>query len=184
MNTKRYQLVLKSLIVPLLFVFSGCGAAVIETTHYAYNHIRGDLVGIVPYQIEQVFPVTAAVVKELDGYDLVRQQSDFLNARVTAYDEESRKVQIDLSRTEHNQTKIQIRIGWIGDKIQSSMIFNYIVNQLSKQPPLDNLYSERAKGDHSRHKTVSLSHFESQQYIKKRPANVNPSALSIGERIN
>ncbi|MBL7215760.1 MAG: DUF3568 family protein [Phycisphaerae bacterium] len=146
MNTKRSQLIIKTLTVLLVFGLSGCGATVFEAGHCAYNHIRGDLLGIVPYQVEQVFPAAANVIKELEGYDLAEQQSDFLNAHIIAYDKQSRKVQIDLSRTEENQTKIQIRIGAMGDKLESSMIFNYVVNKLSKEEPLNGPYSKKSKG--------------------------------------
>ena len=135
------------LIILFVFSLSGCGTAVFEAGHCAYNHIRGDLLGIVPYQVEQVIPATTTVIKDLEGYDLAKQESDFLNAQIIAYDKESRKVQVDLSRTGENQTEIQIRIGLMGDKLESSMIFNCIVNKLSKEEPVDYSYSEKkAKG--------------------------------------
>ena len=146
MNVKRAKLIIRNLAILLLFGFSGCGMTAIEATHCAYNHLRGDLLGIVPYHVEQVLPTAVNVIKELDGYDLGEQQSNFLNAFVIAYDEDSRKVQIDLSRTEDNQTKIQIRIGVIGDKLKSTMIFNQIVNQLSNEDSLNQSYSKMGKG--------------------------------------
>ncbi len=146
MNSKRGMLVIKSLAVLLVLVLSGCGATIFEAGHCAYNHIRGDLLGIVPYQVEQVSPAAVNVIKELEGYDLAEQKSNFLNTQIVAYDKRSRKVQIDLSRTDENQTKIQIRIGAIGDKLESSMIFNYVVNKLSKEEPLKHSYSKKNGG--------------------------------------
>jgi len=143
MNAKKKLFIFKHLAVILVLGLSGCGATVFEAGHCAYNHIRGDFLGIVPYRVEQVYPVTTSVIQELEGYDLAEQESDFLNTHVVAYDKESRKVQIDLSRTEENQTKIQIRIGAMGDKLESSMIFNYMINKLSKEGLSDYLYSEK-----------------------------------------
>ena len=133
MSRKGFAWIISMVTVLILLGISGCMVAAVEATNSVYNHVRGDLLGIIPYQVEQVLPAAVTVIQELGGYDLADQESDFLEASITAYDQRSRKVQIDLSRTGSNQTEIQIRIGMMGDKLDSTMIFNRIMNQLSKQ---------------------------------------------------
>ena len=147
MKTTKCRVITGLVVTCLLFPVWGCGVTVVQATHTAYNHVRGDLVGIVPYQIDEVLPAVVTVIKRIDGYDLASQQSDFLNAQVLAYDDASRQVKIDLSRTENNQTKLQIRIGLIGDKLKSSMIFNRIIDRLSEQQALQNFRRKEQKGD-------------------------------------
>ena len=116
----------------LLGLTAGCALTVAQAAHSAYDHVRGDLMGIVPYPLESVIPAAARVIQEREGYDLSDRSASYLDASFVAYDNQARKVCLDLSRTDENQTKIQIRIGMVGDRLESSMLFSQIVNKLAQ----------------------------------------------------
>ena len=129
---KRYERICKMLAVLPAVLLSGCTAAVIGVGEQAYNHVRGDLLGIVAEPLEQVYSASVEALKQLDGYEISKQEINIIEGNVTAYDPTARKVVIDLSKTEHDQTRIQIRIGLFGDKLESTYLYDRIQESLKK----------------------------------------------------
>ncbi len=119
-----------TLILASLFLLEGCTAAVMGAGEQAYSHLRGDLLGIVPEPLEEAYPASLKAVKSLEGYDLTGSEVNTLAGQITAYGPNARKVQVDLSRTDHNQTRVSIRIGLIGDKVRSVQIYDRIQHYL------------------------------------------------------
>ena len=129
---KRYERICKMIAVLPAVLLSGCTAAVIGVGEQAYNHVRGDLLGIVAEPLEQVYSASVEALKQLDGYEISKQEINIIEGNVTAYDPTARKVVIDLSKTEHDQTRIQIRIGLFGDKLESTYLYDRIQESLKK----------------------------------------------------
>ena len=108
----------------------GCTVAVIGAGEQVYSHMRGDLQGIAPEPLERVYPAAVEAVKSLQHYNIVEQNVNILSGQIVAYDPEARKVQIDLKKTEHDQTEVTIRIGVLGNKIESVYIYDRIQHYL------------------------------------------------------
>ena len=132
-DRKRHKWIWTLIIACLPVCFSGCTAAVLSVGERAYNHVRGDLLGIVAQPLDHVYAAAAQAVGHMDGYEIGDQEINAIDGSVTAYDPKARKVVISLSRTQHDQTRIQIRIGLIGDKYESIQIYDRIQQSL-KEP--------------------------------------------------
>lgn len=130
----KYRNVLFSVccMAGLVFV-SGCTALVVGAGEKAYSHVRGDLLGIMPEPLEQTYPASVRAMEDLDGYDLVEEHVNTLVGSVVAYDKQARKVNVELKRTDQNQTSISIRIGTVGDKLESVHIYDCIRQSLGSQ---------------------------------------------------
>lgn len=115
----------------MLFFLAGCVTAVTETCRLSYNHLRGDLLSILPERLEDTYNASVAALDSLKGYNMSVKSINTLNAEIIAYDQKARKVLVKLERTEYDQTKIQIRIGIIGDKIESIKIYDSIKTYLN-----------------------------------------------------
>lgn len=109
---------------------SGCTAAIICAGEQAYSHIRGDLVGIIPDKLDNVYVASIHAVKEMDKYRTEEGKLTAINGIVSAYHIEGEKLTINLSKTEGDQTKIQIRIGVLGDKVRSVYVYDHICKNL------------------------------------------------------
>lgn len=110
----------------LSFTFTGCATVVVEAGNRTYNHLRGDLLGIVPDSLTDTYSATFSALEEISHFEITDKKVNALNAQVIAYDNDARKVQVDLCRTEEDKTSVQIRIGLIGDKVESVMIYDHI----------------------------------------------------------
>jgi len=131
MTMNKYnESILKVILIITILIATGCTSMVVETGNRTYNHLRGDLLGIVPDRLPDVYTATVTAIDKLSGFDLMEKEVNSLNGRIIAYDSIARKVQIDLFRTEEDQTRIQIRIGLIGDKVESVMIYDHIKKYL------------------------------------------------------
>jgi hypothetical protein len=123
-----------------LVIIQGCTAVVVGAGEQAYSHIRGDLLGIIPEPLEKAYPASVEAVKNLEGYDITEQNVNILNGYIIAYDSNARKVQIDLKKTEHNQTQVSIRIGAVGSKLESVHIYDRIQYYLKAKPVVQNIF--------------------------------------------
>jgi len=118
------------LISNLLIYAGGCTAVVLEAGNQAYSHLRGDLLGIVPDKLPDSYEASIMAMGDLSDFHIAEKNLNTINGHIVAYDKEARKVLIDLFRTEHDQTRIQIRIGLAGDKLESVMIYDHITKHL------------------------------------------------------
>jgi len=119
-------------IIPLCF-FWGCTAAVVGMGESAYNHVRGDFLGIIPESLDKVYSASLDAIRGTTKYQIIERELNAIAANITAYDSQSRKTTISLTRTEHDQTQIQIRIGLAGDKLQSTYLYDRIRQTLKDQ---------------------------------------------------
>ena len=131
MTMNKYnESILKVILIITILIATGCTSMVVETGNRTYNHLRGDLLGIVPDKFPDVYAATVTAIEKLSGFDMTEKELNSLNGHVIAYDDNARKVRVDLFRTEENQTRVQIRIGLIGDKVESVMIYDHIKKYL------------------------------------------------------
>lgn len=118
------------LILNLIIYAGGCTAVVLEAGNQAYTHLRGDLLGIVPDKLPDSYKASIMAMGDLSDFHIAEKNLNTLKGHIVAYDKEAREVLIDLFRTEHDQTRIQIRIGLTGDKLESVMIYDHIKKYL------------------------------------------------------
>lgn len=123
-----------ALLMPGMVFLQGCTVAVIGAGEQVYSHVRGDLQGITPEPLESVYPASVEAIKSLQDYNMVEQNVNVLSGQIVAYDPEARKVQIDLKKTEHDQTEVTIRIGVLGNKLESVYIYDRIRHYLKENP--------------------------------------------------
>jgi len=110
---------------------SGCAETIILTSEAVYNHMRGDFMGIVPDKLDAVYAASLKAVKDdMDKYSLGEHKLTAINGMLVADSAEAEKVSIMLSKTENDQTQIQIRIGALGDKVHSVYIYDCIQRHL------------------------------------------------------
>ncbi|MBN1457785.1 MAG: DUF3568 family protein [Sedimentisphaerales bacterium] len=124
------QNILMGLTMVLLLLMAGCTAAIVGGSERAYSHVRGDLLGIVPEPLEKAYPASVKALEDLERYEITEREVNIINGHIVAYDPQARKVKVDLSKTEHNQTRISIRIGLVGDRVESILIYDRIQHYL------------------------------------------------------
>ena len=127
---KCNESIFKVILILTMLAATGCTSMVVKAGNRTYNHLRGDLLGIVPDKLPDVYTATITAVEKLSGFDMTEKELNSLNGHIIAYDDNARKVRVDLSRTEQDQTRVQIRIGMIGDKVESVMIYDHIKKYL------------------------------------------------------
>lgn len=125
----RYVLLLFVLFVALTFT-SGCTEMAIVAGEKAYAHLRGDLLGIIPEKLDNVYAASLEAATQLDNYQVIDHKLTAVNGTITAYDGDAEKTTIELTRTETDGTQVQIRIGAFGDKIKSVYLYDCIQRQL------------------------------------------------------
>lgn len=112
----------------------GCSVAIVGAGEKAYSHIRGDFLGIVQEPLEKTYSASVKAMENLEGYDISEENINTLGGYIVAYDTKARKVQIDLKKTEHDQTQVSIRIGFLGSKLESVHIYDRIQHYLQARP--------------------------------------------------
>lgn len=122
-------LLLSGFAVMLVFT-SGCTAMVIAAGEKAYAHLRGDLMGIIPEKMDKVYSASLEATRHLDKYEVVDYKLTAINGKITVIDKDAEKTTIELTKTENDNTQIQIRIGAFGDKIKSVYLYDHIQQQL------------------------------------------------------
>lgn len=138
--TDYRTVVLLALFMAGSIFIQGCTVAIVGAGEQAYSHLRGDFMGIVPEPLEKVHRASVKAISDLDGYDMADQNINILDGHITAYDPQARKVQIKLKKTEHNQTEVSIRIGAVGNKIESVYIYDRIQYYLKEKPVVQNVF--------------------------------------------
>ena len=126
MSKSCVQIVFAVMGMFLSLLAAGCTSVAADVGEKAYTHLRGDLLAVVPDSLEEVYPAAVAAMESLEGYDVAEKNLNVIGGLVVAYDEQARKVRIELSKTENNQTAISIRIGAVGDKVESVRIYDSI----------------------------------------------------------
>ena len=101
---------------------TGCTEMIVLAGEKAYTHLRGDFLCIVPEKLDDVYAASLEAAMHLDDYQVIEYKLTAING--------TEKTTITLSRTENNQTQIQIRIGAFGDKIKSVYIYDSIQEHL------------------------------------------------------
>lgn len=127
---KCFTPILYSAVFISIILFSGCTAAIVGAGETAYTHLRGDLLGIAPEKLDEVYAASLKAVEVLNNYHIVEQKVTAINGTIVAYDRDAEKLSIELSKTEHDNTRIQIRIGAFGDKVKSVYIYDCIQRHL------------------------------------------------------
>jgi hypothetical protein len=120
----------RSILVAIMFLFiflvSGCTTVAIETGKVVYTHLRGDFVGVISEKLPDVYSASVSAFSKKPGFSIEKKEINTLNGLIIGRDDCDRQVQVDLIRTEYDQTRIQIRIGVLGDKVESVMIYDNV----------------------------------------------------------
>ena len=128
-NVKKGLAVISMLIVTV-FSQSGCFFLVGATAGVgAYVWVKGALEQNLNASAERVHTAT---IKALDRQKLTiaSDQADRLKAKVVAEFSDGQNVTIEINALTEKTTKIQIRIGVLGDKAKSELILNTIKRYL------------------------------------------------------
>jgi hypothetical protein len=115
-----------TILLGLFILLPGCTELIIVAGEKAYTHLRGDFMGIVPDKLDNVYTASMEAAAHMDDYQVLDHRLTAINGEITALDDNAEKTTIILSKTETDQTQIQIRIGAFGDKIKSVHIYDCI----------------------------------------------------------
>ena len=127
---KVKQIIMAAILGGAAFSISGCTAILLGGGgDEMAGNIRGDLVAMMEEDMETVYNASLKALNELE-MDVASKEINGLESKIVAYNSEAKKVEITLKRTEYDYTKLRIRIGILGDKMQSVMIYDWIKKNL------------------------------------------------------
>jgi hypothetical protein len=124
------RFILIAIMVSMLFTAGGCTTVAFEASKVVYTHLRGDFVGIISEKLPDVYSASLSALSKKSGFKIDKKEINTLTCRIIAHDDTKRQIQLDLFRTEYDQTRIQIRIGSLGDKIESVAIYDNVKKYL------------------------------------------------------
>jgi len=129
MNRRFFVLI--SALVALSMMTSGCFFLVAGAAGGAggYAWAQGKLTFTTPDSVTQCHDATISALKSL-GVGITSDQTDKLAGRIRARTGTGDPVTIDLEPQGGNITKIDIRVGHIGNKVQSQQIADEIKKRL------------------------------------------------------
>jgi hypothetical protein len=128
----RRLLITISVLIVVSMMTSGCvfllaGAA---TGAGGYAWAQGKLTFTTSHTVTQCHDAAISTLKSLEVY-ISSDQTDKLAGRIRGKTATGDPVTIDLEPQEGNVTKVDIRVGYIGDKIQSQKIADDIRRRLN-----------------------------------------------------
>jgi len=117
-------------MLSLLPLLSGCvilaaGAAGAGAVAY----VRGELEANVEADLEAVFKATQRALRKLE-FAKISEQSSVVDAHLLARTALDKRVEVKLSRVTNQLTKVEIRIGLVGDQALSLTILDKIKAEL------------------------------------------------------
>ena len=128
-NVKKVLLVISMLIVTV-FSQSGCFFLVGATAGVgAYVWVKGALEQNLNATAEKVHDATTKALNS-QKLTIVLDQADRLKAKVVAEFSDGQNVTVEINALTEKTTKIQIRVGILGDKAKSELILNTIKRYL------------------------------------------------------
>ncbi len=95
----------------------------------AVAYVRGELEATLGNDYERVVDATREALKQLE-FVKVSENKDALKAVFIFHTALDKKVEVDLSRLDDKSTKVQIRVGLIGDQEMSTVILEKIKSRL------------------------------------------------------
>ena len=126
---KVKQIIMVAILGGAAFSINGCTAILLGGGDEMAGNIRGDLVAMMEEDMKAVYNASLKALNELE-MDVASKEINGLESKIVAYNSEAKKVEITLKRTEYDYTKLRIRIGILGDKMQSVMIYDWIKKNL------------------------------------------------------
>ena len=102
------------------------GAAAAGTVAY----VRGSLKATLPAGVEKLEGVVKSTLTDDLKFALISAREDALGAEYVVRTSQDRKVVITLERFDDKLTKIEIRVGTLGDESTSRLILNQIEHNL------------------------------------------------------
>lgn len=117
----RNALTLAAILVGLSFLFSGCATNPMEG--------RGKVSFTTPHNITTCHDAAISALAEL-GVDITGDTTDMLVGRIKGLTATNQDVTIDLEPQSIMVTKIDVRVGRLGNQVQSNMIAERIKKRL------------------------------------------------------
>lgn len=129
---RKRDAILIMLLLALAVCLPGCllaavGAGAAGTVAY----VKGDLEGIRPEGIEEVYEAAKNAVEQLE-YVATESRKDATSALVVARDSQDDKITIKLKATPEGPTEISIRVGTWGSERRSNIIYDKIKENLGQ----------------------------------------------------
>ena len=121
---KARQKIIMLVLGALALSIAGC-ATIVDAGAASVAYVRGDLQATLQTDINTAYN---AAVKAVDKLELavISKKKNALDAQIISRTAKDKKVRITLERTEADAAALSIRIGLIGDEMQSRLILDQI----------------------------------------------------------
>lgn len=118
----------------LMAMLSGCAAAWLIGGAAAgagtVAYVNGDLESVKEKPVEEVYAASRETLEEMN-MAVTSASRDDLEATLKGQTSTGKPVRIKISRIDENQSKLSIRVGWLGDKTSSQVIYKKIEQRLA-----------------------------------------------------
>lgn len=119
------------LVVTLAILSGGCSATYKEPGPAGARYTAFALKAVRPEPIETVYTASLVALRRLEILP-VEKTRDGLSGLITAYTADNKKITISLDRMPEQTTRITIKVGTLGDRAKSQIIFNKISENLAR----------------------------------------------------
>ncbi len=117
------------LLLGLLAVLAGCASndtgRTVVPTDYGWGALKAQL----DYPVSTTYAALTKTLVEL-GVNVLRDHHDNISAEIVASDAEDQTLTIELGALPEDRTEMTIRVGTLGDKSKSTVIFNRVMGNL------------------------------------------------------
>jgi hypothetical protein len=129
---KNHTLCLLALMFPLCL--SGCPVVLVGSAAAgAAMYSSGELKTTRNVTLNQSYFAAVRALEDL-GVVIVTQEKDGLNGLVIGRGTEEKKIRVSLKKLFDDVTEIRIRIGWLGDELQSRLVFSKMEHYMTAPP--------------------------------------------------
>jgi hypothetical protein len=134
MKRNYFRLFILSIFIP--FLFSGCvpliiGGAAAGAGAGTYYYINGELKTDYSKSFDQVWTACEKTIANMHGTEVVREKEIAKGTINTIINNE--QVEFDITYKSKNVTTVAIRVGLIGNKLSSQLLYDKIADNLAKE---------------------------------------------------
>ena len=134
MKRKFFLFFILSLFIP--FFFSGCvplivGGAAAGAGAGTYYYINGELKTDYSKSFDQVWTACEKTIANMHGTEVVREKEIAKGTINTIINNE--QVKFDITYKSKNLTTVAIRVGLIGNRLSSQLLYDKIADNLAKE---------------------------------------------------
>jgi len=117
----------------ILTLCSGCFLAAVGVAAGAgagtVAYIKGELTATLPHHVGRVTDATEQAIAQMQ-FAKISEKRDALSANIIVRTAEDKKVEINLTRQADDTTKVDIRVGLMGDEALSRAVLEHIKSNL------------------------------------------------------